>query len=479
MEDGFLTRDMQGFKGGLDYSSPPESIPDYCAIELSNCEFSVEDGGLQTVPGVRPVLELGPENEITCLFYNKARKEYYFAVGGKLNRTTDFTSHSEIGTLSGKGVCHFAMFGTTCLVASGGCLQYISDEGVLTNVVGSPEKCDGVSVRTGRVITFSTDSDLLRYSGVGDYTAWQNTPTDPSTAQSVNVGYKDSGALIAVDFLSSAVIAYKEAGQAYKIVGEPGDSDFACLPISQTAYCADPDATLSIDGKAYYLGRAGFLSFTPTNAYGDIAPFDEGLNVNAALVNNIDSNCRLWHIPSRKQIWIKPQKDSPVYIYHYVPRSSDGRGVFTTRHFIHDIYDVVDDGNHVYIAYGHKIGVLDASLDTDDGEQIVTRIVGANRLAPEHFILVMKYLLVTHNNIAGEGNVKVGRKAKPVTFECGNLSVDKATGGVMYATDCIVSDDYSRWFKVGGGSNRNVQPEITVTKGAVSIRQFHYKYLEV
>lgn len=480
MEDGFLTRDMQGFRGGLDLSAPPESISDACAVRLENCEFSPSDGGLQTVPGVRIVYENSGIEDIESLYYNRARKEYYFVIDGRMFRTLDFSSATDIGKVSGPGVCHYAMFGNTCLIASGGCLQYISNEGLLLDVTGSPSRCDGVSVRTGRVITFSTDSDLLQYSAVGDYTSWENKPNDVSSAQSVNVGYKDSGALIAVDFLSSAIIAYKEAGQAYKIVGDdPSDSNFACLPISQTAYCADTDATLSIDSKAYYLGQAGFMSFTPTNAFGDIAPFDEGLNINPALVGNIDSSCRLWHIPSRKQIWIKPQNDGLIYIYHYIPRSSDGRGVFTSRQFAYNLHDVIDDGKHIYIAYGRKIGVLDKNLDTDDDTQIVTKIVGANRLASERFILVMKCLLVTHNNIEGSGTVKVGKKPKPVSFAAKELTLANATKPLASANECIISSDYSKWFKVGGGSNSNVQPEIIVNKGSVSIRQFHYKYLEV
>jgi hypothetical protein len=239
------------------------------------------------------------------------------------------------------------------------------------------------------------------------------------------------------------------------------------------------DAVLNIDSKAYYLGSSGFQSFIPSNAYGDIAPFDEGISVNSALMNNMDSNCNMWHIPSRKQIWIKTQTDSAIYIYHYIPRHSDGRGVFTTRSLQHDLSSVCDNGKHVYIAYGNKIGMLDSTLDTDDSKQIVTHILGANRLAPEHFILVMKCLLVTHNMIPGHGTIRVGRKAKKVEFPSDALSADADTTSIDSATRDIVTDNYTRSFRVGGGSNRNVQPEIIVEKGAVSIRQFHYKYLEV
>ena len=58
-----------------------------------------------------------------------------------------------------------------------------------------------------------------------------------------------------------------------------------------------------------------------------------------------------------------------LFIYHYLPRYNDGRGVFTSRKFTYSINSVVSVDKDVYVAYGNKIGILDESIDTDDGVQ--------------------------------------------------------------------------------------------------------------
>lgn len=294
MVDGFLTRDMSGYQLGIELSAPPESIDDAAAVILSNCEYSADDGSLQTVPGIRILHEAAANEEISSLYYNRVRKEFYFTIAGKMYATSDFKTNSYIGTLSGADTVHYAMYGATCIVASGATLQYINNDGKLLDVTGSPASTN-ITVRNGRLVSYHKDSDKLSYSAIGDYTMWNNEPNNKASAQSVNIGYKDPGHIIAVDFLSKVLLVYKEDGRAYKVVGEPDADDFAVEPVSQTAFCMNSDAVLNIDSKAYYLGSSGFQSFIPSNAYGDIAPFDEGLSVNSALMNNMDSNCNMWH----------------------------------------------------------------------------------------------------------------------------------------------------------------------------------------
>ena len=128
------------------------------------------------------------------------------------------------------------------------------------------------------------------------------------------------------------------------------------------------------------------MSFVPTNTYANIQPSEVGLNINAQLTTITSKQARMWHVPGKKQLWIKPGKNQDVFIYHYLPRYEDGRGVFTSRSFVHDLHDVLTVGKDVYIAYGNKIGQLDSRIDTDDGEQIsyqatVSKVMAVLRLA--------------------------------------------------------------------------------------------------
>ena len=473
----FSVMNSQGFPYGINWSRPPESIADTELVQAENCEYDEEDGSLKTVQGVTIKIDMG--TSVDTLFYDNRNACYYFTCGAFIYKTEDMSTYVKLGQTTGTRKAVYTMYGGVCLVASGGLLQAITGGNTLTTVTGSPERCDFVTVRTGRVLVYAGDSDALKYSAIGDYTSWTNAPNDSSSGQSTNVGYKDPGNIIAVDFLSKAIMVYKEGGRAYKIVGEPQDSDYAVEPVSQTAYCGSQRATVSVDSKSYYLGTAGMMSFQPTNAYGDVQPFEEGLNVNAWIAGNIDDNCEMWRLPNKKQIWVKTQNDNRIYIYHYIPRYQDGRGAFTVRTMTHSLHDVCCVGALVYVAYGNKIGVLDSSVDTDDGVQIQTAITSGTKLASKHSILVMSRLFVSQNIIEGTGTIKCGKKIRNLAFSADSTYAYDATGYAADATGYAYQESYTRSYKVGGGNNKSVQVEILVQSGAISLRELHYEYLEV
>ena len=473
----FATMSSGGFPYGLNWSKNPEAIADGELVQAEQCEYDHADGSLRTVPGITIKMDFGAS--VDTLFWDNRHKVFYFSSGTALYKTTDFTSFTALGSLAGASKPVYCMYGDVCLVASGGKLQSISGGSTLSTLAGSPAVNHYVTSRIGRVISYALNSDQLNYSAIGDYTAWTNIAADSSSAQFVNVGYKDPGNIISIDFLSKVIMVYKEGGRAYKIVGEPQDSSYSLEPVSQTASCLSLNGTVSVDDKSYYIGQAGFMSFQPVNTYGNVAPFEEGLNINAWIAKNIDSNCQVWHVQPKKQIWIKTQNDKRIYIYHYIPRYSDGRGAFTARQFTNQINDVCSVGGTVYAACGNKICVLDSSADTDDGVQIQTAITGNNKLTQKHSILVMNRNFVSYNIIDGYGTIQCGKKPKNVSFTASSPDIYGNMTDVYGDVNSIYADSYTRSYKVGGGSNKSVQLSILVQKGAISVRQFDYQYLEV
>lgn len=463
-----------GFRLGIDWSNPPESIDVQCLTQARQCEFDRTDNALRTVPGVRVLLNFG--SPIETLYYDVYRKKWYFTSGRNIYET-DFTTHSLLGALSGAHKPRYHAFGGDILVASGDKLQVISGSGKLSTIDNSPQ-CDIVNSHAGRVLVASIYSHRLSWSAVGDYNAWTHNTNDSSSAQYIDVGYKDQGSIIAVDFLSRAIIVYKEYGRVYQVVGTPDTGNLTVYPLSSTGYCSG--ATMSIDDRSYYLGEQGFMSFMPTNTYAEIQPFETGLNINSYLLKYITHDCEMWHIPSRKQLWIKPYNGDSIFIYHYLPRYQDGRGVFTSRKFTHNINMAVDVDKDVYVAYGDKIGILDESLDTDDEQQIETSIVSGNRLAQRFFLLIMNYNFVTHNLIPGYGTIGISnKKPKSVTFHGKGTKTYYARSKTYDASEKMNVNEYTRIYKIGGGANRNVQFKILVPKGAISLRQLDYTCEEV
>lgn len=472
----FLKMSSGGFPLGLDWSKNPESIPDGALVQAENAEYDHADGALRTVAGV--TIKLDAEIPIDTLFYDHSNGVFYFSSGVNLYKT-DLATKTLLGTLTGSSKPIYCMYGDVCLIASGGLLQAVTGGSTLQTVTGSPPVSHYVTSRTGRVIAFSVLSDVVNRSAIGDYTNWTNNTSDPSSGQYTDVGYKDPGNIIAVDFLSKVIMVYKQYGRAYKIVGEPQDSDYSVQPVSETASCLSKHATVSVDNYSFYLGQAGLMAFIPTQDYGDVAPREVGLNVNAWIAKNIDSNCQLWHVQSKKQIWVKTQNDKRIYLYHYIPRYDDGRGAFTLRSLKYDLNDVCEVRNIVYVAYGNKIGVLSESTDLDDDKQIMTVIKGANRLAKQHAILLMSKLFVTRNILAGYGTLQIGKKQKNIIFTASSPKL-KGNFAKLYGNKTkLVSSAYTRYYKVGGGLSKSVQITVIVQKGAIAIRQLEYDYLEV
>lgn len=462
-----------GFRLGLDWSNPPENIDIQALTQALQCEFDSTDNALRTVSGVRILYEF--TDKIETLYYDVYRKRWYFSSGNSLYET-DFSTYKLLGTLSGIQKPKYHAFGGDILIASGDKLQAISGSGKLVTVE-SPQ-CDVVSSHSGRVLIASIYSHRLNWSAVGDYQSWTHNSNDASSSQYVDVGYKDQGSIIAVDFLTRAIIVYKEYGRVYQVVGTPDDNNLTVYPLSSTGYCSG--STLSIDDRSYYLGEQGFMSFMPTNTYAEIQPFETGLNINSYLLKYITKDCEMWHVPNRKQLWIKPYNGVGVFIYHYLPRYNDGRGVFTARRFTHDIHSIVSIEKDVYVAYGNKIGILDESIDTDDGVQIETSIVSGNRLASGQFILIMNYNFITHNIIDGYGTIGISnKKPKPISFAGKTIKTFYATMKTATANIKMNANDYTKEHKIGGGANRNVQFKILVKKGAISLRQLDYTYEEV
>ena len=464
-----------GFRLGLDWSKPAESIDLQSLTQAINCEYSSTDGALQTVPGVEVIYT--HEKDIESLYYDNYRKQFYFSCGRALYKTADWVTVTPLGTLTGNSTPKYHAFDHDILIASGGKLQAVSCAGVLSTVDESPT-CEFVSSHSGSVVVASIYGHRITWSAVGGYRSWTPESNNSASAQYVEVGYKDPGCIVAIYFLSKVIIVYKEYGRAYQVTGNPHEKTLAVYPLSETALCCG--SSISIDDRSYYLGNAGLMSFVPTNTYANIQPSEIGLNINAQLTTITTEKARMWHIPGKKQLWIKPGKNQDVFIYHYLPRYEDGRGVFTSRRFVHDLHDVLTVGKEIYIAYGNKIGKLDSEIDTDNGKQITTSIVSGNRLAQRLFLLLFSYNFVSSNRIEGYGSITISdKRAKPVVFKAAATKLYYANEKLINATGKLNSNEYTKVNKIGGGANRHLQIKIFVAKGAIALRQFDYTYEEV
>lgn len=465
----------QGYPFGLRLDSPPETLLDGECWSLENWEYSHVNNALRTAYGVTVKHEY--TDDIQTLYPYKGK--FLYSSGANL-RQTDFTADISLGTLAGLERPVYAGWDGNVLIASGGQLQRLISSGTLSVLSNSP-LCTFVTDRTGRVLVYHKSSDVVNYSTIGDENGWTNNPSDPSSAQYADVGYKDSNPIAAIDTLANDIVVYKTpsdgevSGRIYRILGNPTSNDFAVNELTRRAHCF---SAVSVKNNAFFVGYGGFLNLQGVIEYGDIGIVESGKNINNYLIQNMDSNARVWLVQSRKQIWIRGQNDKRVYIYHYVPRYQDGRGSFTVRTFEHQLNDVCEVGNQVYIAYGNKIAKLDDTTDKDDGKQIMCSLFGKDSVPSRRFI-VIKRSFMAKNLIPGELNFTVGKRTENISFSASSPDIYNNTDDIMGNTNDIMGNGFTEFRDMGGGGNKSVQTSVLVKSGAIELRQLDYDYVEV
>jgi hypothetical protein len=454
---------------GLDWTQNEESIPDAALVEALNVEYNHETGALRTVEGIAVKLDHGAP--VDSLFHDTYNDVIlYSSYNGSLNRlyqtTESFPAATLIGNLAGNEIPIYEPFNDKTVIASGGQIQ-LWDGASLTTITSPTAKW--VTEREARVCTFgdTTHPYRLNFSGTLDPTNWTNTPGDNSSAQYVDVG--DTSPIIAVDKVANDLIIYKTHA-TYRLTGK--FPDWVLIEGPRSAKAMNKRSAVSVGTSSYFVGSNGFLKLQPTDTYSDIDPFEEGLNINAWIARNTDITATLWHVPSRKQIWIKTQNDNYIYLYHYLPRYPDGRGAFTERLTTNKISDVCDCSGTVYLACGNKICVLDVTTDKDDGEQIVMS-VKSKRFLPQKIVLVIKYFKMTLQNILpGIGEIRLFDKPFTFALSSPDTLIWDATEYIGDALYPIGQTNMNEFKKFGLGSGESAQIYIKTQTGAFEIRTF-------
>ena len=95
--------------------------------------------------------------------------------------------------------------------------------------------CDMVFQRSARLCTSLSGSDRLTLSAVGDRFTWAVDDDDKSKGAWLDVGYGDSGDIIAVVPLASDRLIFKNNGMIYQFVGGQAiDTWVVCCVATET-----------------------------------------------------------------------------------------------------------------------------------------------------------------------------------------------------------------------------------------------------
>lgn len=468
-----VTIGMGNIMGGLCLIANPESIPDGTVAQMDNWEYGTLLNQPQVCPGVVSQHDLG--STVDTLFWDEVNHVWYCSSGTTVYKLPEnLSSHTSLGTLTGAYKPVYALYDNVTLLASGGQIQKIADGTTLSTVAGSPLS-HYVAHNNGRVEAFNINSDVKNYSAIGDYNGWTNNTADISSAQFVDVGYKDASQIACTIKLATDSIVIKTNGSVWRVSSENYFAEISVVPAAQRTAAFNHYSGLSLMNKAFFIGQEGFNSFGTTDAYGSVKVDDPapGHMINGWYVQNVDVNARVWHVPCRKQIWCKTNNSQEVLIYHY------GINAWSKRQFKYAINDVVTKGNDVYIAYGTKIARLDDSIDTDDGTHF-TAVIASKRYLPKRKKYLMKYVnLLTYNFFPGNYILEVGNKIFPVVYGTTDDPADIDPDPADTDSDPADASSYTVKKKKTRKRTTAVQVIVKVQTGRLAIRDLSVDVVEV
>lgn len=414
------------FSGGLNLVTNAESIADNELQQADNLEYDATTGRLRVAAGF--TRKFTAAGAVRDFWHDYAHDVFLYRVDGNLCCTDPKTeTNTTIGALTGTSACTYACFGDDTFIASGGYLQkWTGPGGTFTSIEaktpeGKPLYADMVFTQYGRLRVMCAGQDYMFESGIGDASNWTFTGTNTMDAKRLEVGYKDSGDIVAYSPLVQDVMVFKDNLRTYRITGEYSSdiaSTWSCLPFSENIHCANSKCALQAGNDVFVFGKGGFINLSTVTEYGSIKQSEAGRTVNGELIEEINvATASLYRVNSRQQIWVQPNYYSPfIYVYHL------STGKFTRRRlYTGYLGGISERGTECYVAIGDKIFLLDDDVATEDGIYFYPTLRTKRWQTFQHYLI--KLVVFNYYSIAsGLGLLQVGNISLP--FEMTDSGVD-------------------------------------------------------
>ena len=368
------------FSGGINISSPGDLIAPNEMQVCQNFYFFANHRSLVPRGGLsKPLTTVG--SDIVATFYDIDSNTYLvFDDAGNIYRVDKLGGMAiNVGTLTGKKKPSCVKFQDRIWIASGDKLQYYDPANAATYTVLDGPVCDLVFQRLARLCVCMTGSDRITYSAVGDGESWDTDDNDASTGQWIDIGYGDSGDIIAVVPLATDLMIIKNNGMIYQLTG---DADPASWAVYRVATETDPtgrQAAVPIGNDAVFMSRVGLRTLSTTMDYGNIATGDIGQKFSQLVVQS-QFDPQLFNLRRHKLLIIRPKEDARYLVaYNYA------LGAATTLAFPIPITSITETLDKVVIASGNALYKLDDTLSDDSGTAIDFAIqlkdtVGTNKI---------------------------------------------------------------------------------------------------
>ena len=386
--NGQQTIERHDFLGGINSSAAVEMIADNQMSVCENLEPDQSTGLLKTVDGAEAVFQT--TFDIYSGSYDKVNNKHVIfsseVNGGSVSHNvyvTDLTTIEKVGTLSGPYRPVTCLWDKGILIASGGHLQYLAGTS-LTTIDASPDECDTVFVRSGRVVVGVGSKDELHYSNVGNPNGWTDDTGDSSASKYLETGYKDGGKFVGAANLSDDVVIVKDNGYVYRLTG-----DYPNWQLKRISHEVDCDGRLSmcaLTNTVMVLGAGKIQLIDTTQDYGDM----KATNIASVVSHEIRSfspGASMVYMPPLNQVWIfgtiAAEGDNSGYVLVY----DCSHGGFYMRHFTIDVVDSYAARNDVFVLRKNLITRLKPRSFIDCGHAMKWRLKAKRLVSAHEFLL--------------------------------------------------------------------------------------------
>ncbi len=370
------------FMGGINVMSDGDMIAQNELQVCQNLWFAGFQRSLSPRGGLsKPKVTF--DNEVMSVYYDVDTNTFLtFTIDGSIYRVETIDKAPEkIGSLTGTKRPMCAKFQDRIWIASGDYLQYYdysTKESIKT--VLSSSKCDIVFQRFARLCVCMTGSDRITYSATGDGETWTTDDNDASSGQWIDIGYGDSGDVIAIAPLATDLMIFKSNGMVYQLTGDADVSSWAVYRIATETDIVGRQCAMPVGNDVIFVTRGGLRTLATTMDYGNIATGDIGQKF-TALVTQGQYEPRLFNLRRRKLLLIRPTADC-----HYMIAFNYALGSATTLQFAIPVTDIVETLDKVIVASGSDLYELSDTIGDDNGQPILFRMKFKDTVSTEKII---------------------------------------------------------------------------------------------
>ncbi len=387
---------LYDFSGGLNHSLPPDLIASNECIVMKNIVIDPQSALATSRPTFEKVIDIA---DIRGIHFSN----YPIVVAGSKVYHLQADTPAEIGNITANSAPTFADWDGGVIIATGESTLYFAKDGAIETI--TPKSATNVDIkptnvftRHGRVVLYNKTTSTLHYSNVGEL-AWNYNDSIASNAKFIEVGYKDSGNIVAVANLATDIIVFKSSGLIYRLVGEyPA---WSVSEVARNITCLE-QSSLQLKNSCLFMTNNGLLSLETVDKYGDIQlSANLSRKVDPVLTRALSSSAPISYLPSLQAIFINTTPVGENYVMNVATNA------FTTWQLPFNVRQVCEYKGAIYIASDDAIYKSNTN-GYEQGEDLKATITTKTFSSNER-LLIKEVCAHVNSNSNGKLRLKVGK----------------------------------------------------------------------